>query len=109
MNGKARTVRERAYRHRSPSSFCLLGPAVVLSPSSSATALSELWLITTCGVSVLGVKTRLSRVVGEVRTFVGWVSFPGDGGFHRSVDAGSSYRGVEVSFASPSSAQVLGS
>ncbi|KAH0869494.1 hypothetical protein HID58_076516 [Brassica napus] len=73
-----------------------------------ATALSELWLITTRGVFVLGVKMRLSRVVGEVRTFVGWVSFPGDGGFHRSVDAGSSYRGVEVSFASPSSAQVLG-
>ncbi|KAF3495508.1 hypothetical protein DY000_02054594 [Brassica cretica] len=74
--------------------------------SSSVTALSELWLITTRGVSVPGVKTRLFGVVGVVRTFVGRVLFPGDGGFHRSVAAGFSYRRVEVSFASPSSAQV---
>ena len=97
-------------------SFSFLGPAVVLSPSSSVTALSELWLITTRGVSVPGVKTRLFGVVGVVRTFVGRVLFPGDGGFHRSVAAGllspwrgsffssavigSSFRGVKASSAS---------
>ena len=101
-----RPARERACRRRNQLSFSFLGPAVVLSPSSSVTALSELWLITTRGVSVPGVKTRLFGVVGVVRTFVGRVLFPGDGGFHRSVAAGFSYRMVEVSFASPSSAQV---
>ena len=101
-----RPARERACRRRNQLSFSFLGPAVVLSPSSSVTALSELWLITTRGVSVPGVKTRLFGVVGVVRTFVGRVLFQGDGGFHRSVAAGFSYRMVEVSFASPSSAQV---
>ncbi|KAF3514288.1 hypothetical protein F2Q69_00002190 [Brassica cretica] len=98
-----RPVRERACRRRSPSFFSINYPAFVSSPSPPASVLSKLWPTTTCGVSDLGVKTRLLGCYGAVKTLVVWVPIQGGGGSHSSVADGSCLREVEVSSVSPSS------
>ncbi|KAF3570005.1 hypothetical protein F2Q69_00061253 [Brassica cretica] len=101
-----RPARERACRRRSPLVFSINYLVFVSSPSSPASALSNLWLTTTCGVYVFGVKTRLLGGYGMLKMLVVWVLIPGDGGFHSSVAVDFCFREVVVSLASPSSALV---